>query len=57
MDNITYTGSNTARLSMKSHYMVGWVVERERSRSNGTKPNLIKDFRGFPCHSTQPTFP
>ena len=25
---------NTARLSLKSHYPVGWVVERKRSRSN-----------------------
>ena len=33
MDNITYTGSNTARLSMKSHYMVGWVEERNPTLS------------------------
>jgi hypothetical protein len=51
MDNITYTGSNTTRLSMKSHYMVGWVVERERIPAghcvNAEQWNETQPYQGF----------
>ncbi|MDK2413387.1 hypothetical protein QHH03_30320, partial [Aphanizomenon sp. 202] len=41
----------TARLSLKSHYMVGWVVERKRIPAghcvNAEQWNKTQDYQGF----------
>ncbi|WP_027402312.1 hypothetical protein [Aphanizomenon flos-aquae] len=46
---------NTARLSLKSHYMVGWVVRVGVAEQWNETQHY--HFVGFRYRSTQPTFP
>jgi len=48
-------GVNTARLSLKSNYMVGWVVRVSVAEQLERNPTLLRILLGF-YRSTQPTF-